>query len=80
MKPLWRNVSLDRDESIIDILSFLIMNSRHDEKCKNFLRLKKNRKKKFSKKIFKKKIFVEYLFEIIKNTSITLGRTGHGFV
>ena len=78
MKPLWRNVSLDRDESIIDILSFLIMNSRHDEKCKKFLRFKKQ--KKNSPKNYLKKMFVEYLFEIIKNTSITLGRTGHGFV
>ena len=78
MKPLWRNVSLDRDESIIDILSFLIMNSRHDEKCKILLRLKKIENN--SKKIFQKKMFFEYLFEIIKNTNITLGRTGHGFV
>ena len=80
MKPLWRNVSLDRDESIIDILSLLIMNSRHDEKCKNFYDHKKIIRKINQKKYFTKKQFFEYLFEIIKNTSITLGRTGHGFV
>ena len=45
-----------------------------------FLRSLKNNRKQFSKNISKKKMSVEYLFEIIKNTSITLGRTGHGFV
>ena len=80
MKPLWRNVSLDRDESIIDILSLLIMNSRHDEKCKKFLRSLKNKLFQIIEKNISKEQFFEYLFEIIKNTSITLGRTGHGFV